>query len=137
MVKIPPAMQETWIQSLVQEDSLGEENGNPLQYSCLKNSMDRGAWRAIVHGVAKCRTQLCTHIQSKFIKQNYLIALKDIQMCYKHMCTHASISAQPHVWIYLSPFIYIHTHIFWPYLYFYTPNSSINLIVINICVYLT
>ena len=74
--------------------------------------MDRVAWRAIVHGVAKCRTQLCTHIQSKFIKQNYLIALKDIQMCYKHMCTHASISAQPHVWIYLSPFIYIHTHIF-------------------------
>ena len=31
----------------------GEGNGNPLQYSCLKNSMDRGAWRAIVHGVAK------------------------------------------------------------------------------------
>ena len=33
--------------------SLGEENGNPLQYSCLENSMDRGAWRAIVHCVAK------------------------------------------------------------------------------------
>ena len=29
------------------------ENGNPLQYSCLENSMDRGAWQAIVHGVAK------------------------------------------------------------------------------------
>ena len=29
---------------------LGEENGNPLQYSCLENSMDRGAWQAIVHG---------------------------------------------------------------------------------------
>ena len=28
----------------------GEENGNPLQYSCLKNSMDRGGWRATVHG---------------------------------------------------------------------------------------
>ena len=31
----------------------GEGNGNPLQYSCLGNSMDRGAWRATVHGVAK------------------------------------------------------------------------------------
>ena len=33
--------------------SPGEENGNPLQYSCLENSMDRGTWRAPVHGVAK------------------------------------------------------------------------------------
>ena len=33
--------------------SLGEGNGNPLQYSCLENSMDRGAWRAIVHGVTR------------------------------------------------------------------------------------
>ena len=36
----------------------GEGNGNPLQYSCLENPMDRGAWRAIVHGVAKSQTQL-------------------------------------------------------------------------------
>ena len=36
--------------------SPGEGNGNPLQYSCLKNSMDRGAWWATVHGVAKSRT---------------------------------------------------------------------------------
>ena len=33
--------------------SPGEGNGNPLQYSCLGNPMDRGAWRAIIHGVAK------------------------------------------------------------------------------------
>ena len=32
----------------------GEGNGNPLQYSCLENSMDRGAWQATVHGVANC-----------------------------------------------------------------------------------
>ena len=38
--------------------SPGEENGNPLQYSCLENPMDRGAWRATVHGVAKSRTRL-------------------------------------------------------------------------------
>ena len=36
----------------------GEGNGNPLQYSCLENSMDRGAWWATVHGVAKSRTWL-------------------------------------------------------------------------------
>ena len=34
----------------------GEGNGNPLQYFCLENSKDRGAWRATVHGVAKSRT---------------------------------------------------------------------------------
>ena len=38
--------------------SPGEGNGNPLQYSCLENPMDRGAWRATVHGVAKNRTRL-------------------------------------------------------------------------------
>ena len=36
----------------------GEGNGNPLQYSCLENPMDGGAWWATVHGVAKSRTQL-------------------------------------------------------------------------------
>ena len=36
----------------------GEGNGNPLQYSCMENSMDRGAWRATVFGVAKSLTQL-------------------------------------------------------------------------------
>ena len=36
----------------------GEGNGTPLQYSCLENPMDRGAWWAIVHGVIKSRTQL-------------------------------------------------------------------------------
>ena len=37
---------------------LGEGNGTPLQYSCLENPMDRGAWWAAVHGVAKSRTRL-------------------------------------------------------------------------------
>ena len=36
----------------------GDGNGNPLQYSCLENPMDRGAWQATVHGVAKSRTRL-------------------------------------------------------------------------------
>ena len=38
--------------------SPGEGNGNPLQYSCLENPMDREAWQATVHGVAKSRTRL-------------------------------------------------------------------------------
>ena len=38
--------------------SPGEENGNPLQYSCLENPMDGGAWWAAVHGVAKSLTRL-------------------------------------------------------------------------------
>ena len=38
--------------------SPGEGNGNPVQYSCLENSMNRGAWQAIVHGVAKSQTRL-------------------------------------------------------------------------------
>ena len=38
--------------------SAGEGNGNPLQYACQENPMDRGAWWATVHGVAKSRTRL-------------------------------------------------------------------------------
>jgi len=39
----------------------GGENVNPLQYSCLENPMDRGAWQAAVHGFAKSQTRLSTH----------------------------------------------------------------------------
>ena len=56
-VKYLPAMQETWVASLNRIPgsgrSLGKGNGNPLQYSCLENPMDKGAWWATVHGVAK------------------------------------------------------------------------------------
>ena len=43
------------------ERSLGVGNGSPLQYSCLENPMDRGAWCATVHGVTKSWTQLNMH----------------------------------------------------------------------------
>ena len=46
-------IQEIWVLSLGWEDPLEEENGNPLQYSCLKNPVDREAWQATVHGVVK------------------------------------------------------------------------------------
>ena len=53
MVKNPPAMQETRVQSLDWEAPLGKGLGNPLQYPCLENSMDRRAWQATVHGVTE------------------------------------------------------------------------------------
>ena len=57
MAKNLPAMQETRFDPGLGR-SPGEGHGNPLQCSCLENPMDRGAWRATVHGVAKTRTQL-------------------------------------------------------------------------------
>ena len=53
-----PAMQETQVQSLGQADALEKGNGAPLQYSCPENSMDRGAWRASIHGIPKSGTFL-------------------------------------------------------------------------------
>ena len=50
-------MLETLLRSLGQEDPPGEGNGDQLQYSGLENSMDRGAWRATVHVVAKSWTR--------------------------------------------------------------------------------
>ena len=44
------------------ERSLRKGNGNPLQYSCLENHMDRGAWWATAHGVAKGQTRLNMHM---------------------------------------------------------------------------
>ena len=46
--------------------SPGEGNGNPLQCSCVENSMDRGAWQATVHGVAKSQTRLSDYHFSLF-----------------------------------------------------------------------
>ena len=60
MVKKLPAMQETQVPSQSGLGrSPGEGKGNPLQYSCLENSMDRGGWWATAHRVAKSWTQLC------------------------------------------------------------------------------
>ena len=59
MVKNLPAMQEIWVRALGHEESPGEENSNPLQYSFLENPIDRGAWQATYSPwVAKSRTRL-------------------------------------------------------------------------------
>ena len=60
----------------------GEGNGNPLQYSCLENPMDGGAWWAAVHGVAKSRTRL-----SDFTFTFHFHALE------KEMATHSGVLA--------------------------------------------
>ena len=63
-------------------DLLGEGNGTPLQYSCLENPMDGGAWRAAVHGVAEGRARL-----SDFTFTFHFHALE------KEMATHSSVIA--------------------------------------------
>ena len=64
------------------ERVIGEGNGTPLQYSCLENPMDGGAWKAAVHGVAKSWTQL-----SNFTFIFHFHALE------KEMATHSSVLA--------------------------------------------
>ena len=46
-------MQETWIQTQGQEDTLEKENGNPIQHACLGNPMNREVWHTAVHRVTK------------------------------------------------------------------------------------
>ena len=56
LVKSLPAMQETRVQSLCREDPLEKGHDNPLQYSCMEKSVDRGVWQATVHEAAKSGT---------------------------------------------------------------------------------
>ena len=68
-----PAMWDTQVQSLGQE---GEGNGHPLQYSCLENSMDREAWWATIHGVAKNQTR-----QRLSLTLSLIVQLKKLRFC--------------------------------------------------------
>ena len=61
---------------------IGEGNGTPLQYSCLENPMDRGAWKAAIHGFSKSRTRL-----RDFTFTFHFHALE------KEMATHSSVPA--------------------------------------------
>ena len=70
-----------WLTQILVSNS-GEGNGTPLQYSCLENPMDGGAWKAAVHGVAKSRTWL-----SDLTFTFHLHALE------KEMATHSSVLA--------------------------------------------
>ena len=78
MAKNLPLMQETWVWSLGQEDPLEKEMATHSSYSCLENSMDRGAWWATVHGVTKSwtwlsntqRTSSCFYWLFSYLKKN-------------------------------------------------------------------
>ena len=64
--------------------SPGEGNGNPLQYSCLENPMDRGAWWATVQGVAKSRTRLGNeHFHTSIYDLNKTVNLFVLQLTKK------------------------------------------------------
>ena len=65
MVKNPPARAGDTGSVLGLGRSPGEGNGNPLQYSCLGNPVDRGAWQATVYGVARVRHDLVTEQQQR------------------------------------------------------------------------
>ena len=56
-------MQETHVGFVGWEDPLEKGNGNPLQYPCPENPMDRGAWQATIYGVASVRHDLATKRQ--------------------------------------------------------------------------
>ena len=58
IVKSLPAMKETWVESLGQEDPLEKEMAIHPSILAWKNPMDGGAWQATVHGVSKSQTQL-------------------------------------------------------------------------------
>ena len=92
MVKNLPAVREAWVQSqgfLVSGRSSGDENGNPLQYSCLENPIYRGIWWATVHGVAKSQTRLSNfHFTQKPIELT-LVCSEDIRR---------KLSLQPRRW---------------------------------------
>ena len=76
--------------------SPGEVNGNPLQYSCLENPMDRGAWQSTVHGVAKSWTQLSNFtITAYLLTKYYFFFFKESQVL-DFKCFHSSL--QPWSW---------------------------------------
>ena len=92
-VKCLPTMRETQVQSLGWEEPQEKEMVNPLQYSCLENSMDGGAWWATVHEVAKSRTRLSDF--TSLIPVSKAWGDQPVYVCY--MCIFSSV---------LSSFIY-------------------------------
>ena len=59
----------------------GEGHGNPLQYSCLENSMDRGAWQATVHGFQKSWAELLTELLTHCIRHCWISNVEHLFMC--------------------------------------------------------
>ena len=66
-----------WLHFHFSLSCIGEGHGNPLQYSCLENSRDRGAWWAAVYGVTQSRT-LLKRLSSSSSQSENLFSLKDL-----------------------------------------------------------
>ena len=87
VVKNPPTMQRTLVPEVSSIPGSGrsprEGNGNPLQYSCLRNPMVRGAWQATVHGVAK-HTHTHMHTQKLLIWKLFFLTSFCLSNFYLH-----------------------------------------------------
>ena len=81
-------MQEMWVPSLHLGRSPGKWNGNPLQYSCLENPIDRGAWQTTVHGVAQSLTWLSKQLSMHMTVWRYV----------KSLCNHCVKSLKWRQW---------------------------------------
>ena len=79
--KVPSRENQEWFSRGV-VSGIGEGNGTPLQYSCLENPLDGGAWKAAVHGIAEGRSRL-----SDFTLTFHFHALEE------EMATHSSVLA--------------------------------------------
>ena len=76
MVKNPPVSADVGLIPGLGR-SPGEWNASPLQYSCLENSMERGAWWATVHGIAKSQTRLTTGGHEETKSRNTKLGFQD------------------------------------------------------------
>ena len=81
--------------------SLGEENGNLLQHTCLENSADRGAWWATVHGVTKCRYFLFQKAKFLQIKRSHPRAILSPSVS-------QSVQSLSHVQLFATPWTTAH-----------------------------
>ena len=103
-------MRQVW--SLGQEDSPGVGNGNPLQYSCQENPMDRGAWPASVHRITKSWTWL------KWLStQHSTVTSKMICSFFTYYCCHCCLIGAEIIKIFhLFYIFYIHKLFYWSFI---------------------
>ena len=92
--------------------SPGEGNGNTLQYSCLEDSMDRGAWWAIVHGLTKSQTWLSDYSWKlhNFVFFNTYVQNEDSRFLFSCTCTHTHMTSHTHAYTYI--ITHVHKHMY-------------------------
>ena len=88
-------MQEMRVLSLGQDNTLEKENGYPLQYSCLGNPMDNGAWWDKVCGVTKSQTQLHNYVLDKLppAANKLMFTHHSASVSHNALCAHTSEGA--------------------------------------------